>query len=222
MLARALPFLAASAFFLGAHAQQQKSTPSREIMEGDIIFQTSLSSQSRAIQLATKSRYSHMGIIFRENGEFHVFEAARTVRMTPLDEWIKRGKDEKYVIKRLRNANDILTAQTLTKLKKESKKFAGKSYDLTFGWSDEKIYCSELVWKIYKRGANIEIGKLQQLGDFDLSSAIVKAKLKERYGDNIPLNETVISPASMFESELLVKSAVHLERFFSTLDRAQP
>jgi hypothetical protein len=211
MFARALLFLCVFAFCLGAHAQQQKLTPSQEIMEGDIIFQTSLSSQSKAVQLATKSKYSHVGIIFKENGKFHVFEAARTVKMTPLDEWIKRGKDEKYVIKRLKNANNILTAQALTKLKEESKKFAGKSYDLAFGWSDEKIYCSELIWKIYKRGVDIEIGKLQKLGDFDLSSDIVKAKLKERYGNNIPMNETVISPASIFESELLVKNAAHLD-----------
>jgi hypothetical protein len=88
-----------------------------EIMEGDIIFQTSLSSQSKAIQLATKSKYSHVGIIFKEKGKFYVFEAAKTVKMTPLDEWIKRGKDEKYVIKRLKNASDILNAQTLAKLK---------------------------------------------------------------------------------------------------------
>src|SRR5437867_163185 len=24
-------------------------------------------------------------------------------------------------------------------------------YDLTFEWSDDKIYCSELVWKVYER-----------------------------------------------------------------------
>jgi uncharacterized protein YycO len=155
-------------------------------MEGDIIFQTSLSSQSKAIQLATKSKYSHVGIIFKEGGKFYVFEAAKEVKMTPLDEWIKRGENEKYVIKRLKNADDILNAQTLAKLKEESKKFEGKAYDLAFGWSDEKIYCSELVWKIYKRGADIEVGKLQKLSDFDLSSDIVKAKLKERYGDKYP------------------------------------
>jgi hypothetical protein len=26
--------------------------------------------------------------------------------------------------------------------------FLGKDYDLTFGWSDERLYCSELVWKV--------------------------------------------------------------------------
>ena len=32
-----------------------------EIKYGDLIFQTSLSAQSKAIQLATKSKYSHCG-----------------------------------------------------------------------------------------------------------------------------------------------------------------
>jgi uncharacterized protein YycO len=171
-----------------------------EILEGNIIFQTSLSSQSKAIQLAIKSKYSHVGIVFKENGKFYVFEAAKSVKMTPLNEWIKRGENEKYVIKRLKNKDEILSAQTLAKIKEESKKLKGKDYDLAFGWNDEKIYCSKLVWKIYKRGANIEIGKLQKLSDFDLSSDVVKTKLKERYGDNIPMNETVISPASYLKA----------------------
>lgn len=67
----------------------------------------------------------------------------------------------------------------------------------------QDIYCSELIWKIYKEGTGIEIGNLEQLKDFDLNHPIVKAKLKERYGNNIPKNEKVISPSAMFNSELL-------------------
>ncbi|HRG10273.1 MAG TPA: peptidoglycan peptidase, partial [Cyclobacteriaceae bacterium] len=37
---------------------------SQTLKSGDIIFQTSQSSQSKAIQLATRSEYSHMGIIY--------------------------------------------------------------------------------------------------------------------------------------------------------------
>jgi uncharacterized protein YycO len=48
-------------------------------------------------------------------------------------------------------------------MQKEGEKLRGKKYDIYFGWDDQRIYCSELVWKIYKRGANIEIGKLQRL-----------------------------------------------------------
>ncbi|MNS84538.1 hypothetical protein D3C72_1183680 [compost metagenome] len=89
-------------------------------------------------------------------------------------------------------------------MKAIGKDFLGKNYDATFEWSDDKIYCSELIWKIYQRGVGIEVGKLEKLKDFDLSSTEVKTKLKERYGNNVPLNETVISPASIFNSPLLI------------------
>jgi uncharacterized protein YycO len=171
---------------------------------GDIIFQTSKSNQSKAIQLATKSKYSHMGIIYENDGQFFVYEAVQPVKLTPLIEWINRGENGHYVIKRLENADQVLTNSTLTKMKQIGEQFKGKPYDIYFEWSDDKIYCSELVWKMYKQATNIEIGKLEQLSDFDLSNEIVKAKMKERYGSNIPMDEKVISPAAMFNSDKLI------------------
>ncbi len=170
---------------------------------GDLIFQTSLSGQSKAVQLATKSVYSHCGIIYKEGNQFFVFEAVQPVKRTRLDKWIARGQDGKYVVKRLKNANEVLTPAALAKMKAVGDKLKGKNYDLTFEWSDDRIYCSELIWKIYQRATGIEIGKLGKLSDFDLTSAVVKEKMKARYGDNIPMEETVISPAAIFDSELL-------------------
>lgn len=170
---------------------------------GDIIFQTSKSSQSQAIQLATHSDYSHMGIIYEIKGQKYVYEAVQPVKFTPLKKWINRGKDGHYVIKRLKNGDKTLTQETLIKMKKVGEKFMGKDYDLYFEWSNEKIYCSELVWKIYKEGAGIEIGELEELSSFDLTNDIVKRKMKERYGDKVPMNEKVISPADMFDSDKL-------------------
>ena len=69
------------------------------------------------------------------------------------------------------------------------------------GWSDERIYCSEFVWKIYKSALNIEIGKLQKLRDFDLTDPEVKKIMEERYGNTPPLDEDVISPISMYNSK---------------------
>jgi len=80
----------------------------------------------------------------------------------------------------------------------------GKSYDAYFEWSDDKIYCSELIWKIYKRAAGVEVGKLQKMKEFDLSSEPVKEIIRERYGDDLPVNETVISPQSIYESNLFM------------------
>ena len=173
---------------------------------GDIIFQTSLSRQSKAIQQATGSPYSHMGIVYVENGRTQVFEAVGPVKTTPLEDWITAGEKGRYVVKRLKKADEILTPEILGNMKKIGEsRFNGLPYDKHFGWSNDRIYCSELVWKIYMDGAGLQIGELQKLGDFDLSHPVVQKLMKERYGDSIPDDETVISPAAMFASDLLVK-----------------
>ena len=174
-----------------------------EIHNGDLIFQTSLSEQSKAIQAATKSKYSHCGLIYKNGKAFYVFEAVQPVKKTPLDKWIARGQNGQFVIKRLKNAEQVLTENTLAKMKQVGEEFIGKDYDLTFEWSDHKIYCSELIWKVYQRATGIEIGKLEKLKAFDLTNKAVKNKMKERYGVKIPTEEIVISPASIFNSELL-------------------
>ena len=171
---------------------------------GDIVFHTSRSAQSLAVQRATHSEYSHMGVVYVEDGKSFVFEAVQPVKLTPLPEWVKRGESGHFVAKRLRNADDLLTPQSLKKLKAEGRQLRGKSYDLYFEWSDDRIYCSELVWKMYKRALGVEIGHTQRLEDFDLSDPVVQGKIRERWKGPPPKDEIVISPAEMFKSELLV------------------
>jgi len=182
----------------------QSKTDTTGFQNGDIIFQTSTSGQSKAIQIATGSKYSHMGIIYKQGNDFFVYEAIQPVKFTPLNDWINRGENGHYVVKRIKNSQNVLTPKILTKMKQIGEKYSGKDYDLYFEWSDSRIYCSELVWKIYKKAVGIEIGELEKLGDFNLTDKAVKQKLKERYGDNIPKDELVISPASMFESNELI------------------
>ncbi|HUQ10379.1 MAG TPA: YiiX family permuted papain-like enzyme [Steroidobacteraceae bacterium] len=169
--------------------------------DGDIIFHTSRSAQSLAIQRATHSPYSHVGVIVLRNGKPFVFEAIATVRYTPLAQWIARGDRGRYVIKRLKTP---MTAQQARKLRAAAGRYEGRAYDLYFEWSDDRIYCSELVWKMYRDALGLEIGTRQKLRDFDLADPVVKAKMRERYGTNVPLDEPVISPGAQFESPLLV------------------
>jgi hypothetical protein len=173
------------------------------LKEGDIIFQESRSSQSRAIQLATKSRYTHVGMIFKQNNQWMVLEAVQPVRYTPVKAFIARSTKGRFAVKRLANADAALTPQTIEKMKQLAQTMLGKNYDLYFEWSDSSIYCSELVWKIYERVLHVEVGKLAQLKEFDLSSPLVKAMIQQRYGNKIPYEEPVISPEAMFRSELL-------------------
>lgn len=170
------------------------------LLDGDIIFHTSRSSQSLAIQRATHSPYSHMGVILHRNGQPFVFEAIGKVQYTPLQKWIARGDQQAYVVKRLKAP---LTEPQARKLRTSAARYAGKPYDLYFEWSDERIYCSELVWKMYRDALGIEIGARQKLREFDLSDPAVKAKMRERYGNDVPMAEPVISPAAMFDSPAL-------------------
>jgi hypothetical protein len=172
--------------------------------DGDIIFQTSKSGQSYAIQLATHSIYSHCGLLFNDDGKWYVYEAIQPVVKTPLNEWIARGDSSIFVVKRLKDADSLLTKNTLAKMRKSVNGNMGKNYDIWFGWSDERIYCSELVWKAYHDATGLEVGKLKKLGDYDLSHPIVQQTMQKRYGKNIPLEEPMISPGSIFDSELLV------------------
>jgi uncharacterized protein YycO len=168
--------------------------------DGDIIFHTSRSAQSIAIQRATHSPYSHVGVIIFRDGKPYVFEAISTVQYTPLAKWTARGEGGRFVVKRLKRG---LTGNEKATLRRAARVYEGKPYDLYFEWSDQRIYCSELVWKIYDRALGIKLGELQKLRDFDLTDAAVRAKMRERYGTRVPLDEPVISPGAQFDSPLL-------------------
>lgn len=186
---------------LAGLAADALGTP-QPLRDGDIVFQTSRSTQSVAVQKATRSPYSHMGIVFLRSGQPFVLEAAGRVHYTPLAEWVARGVGGHMVAKRLRD--EALDPAAAAKLRRAAEDFAGRPYDLTFEWPDDRIYCSELVWKAYQRGLGIELGALQALADFRLDVPEVRQKMKERYGSKVPLQEPVIAPAAVFDSDRLV------------------
>lgn len=183
--------------------KEQKTGLLSKIQDGDIIFQTSESPQCEAVRIATGSKFSHCGIIFLINGKQFVFEAVQSVKLTPAEDWIKHGKGHKYVVKRLKD-NSILNTAVLEKMKQYGQQFEGKEYDAYFEWTDNRIYCSELIWKIYKNGAGIELSKLKEMKDFNLDDPRVQKILKERYGNDIPLNEKVVAPSNLADSSLLI------------------
>ena len=93
---------------------------------------------------------------------------------------------------------DLLTRAALRQLARAGLAYQGKPYDPYFGWGDDRIYCSELVYKVYRDAIGIEMGKTRRMKDFDLTGPAVQAQLRERYGDSIPLDETVIAPSDLF------------------------
>ena len=197
MKATLTPALLASS--LGLFLLSSPPVSGYEAEDGDIIFHRSQSAQSEAIAEATHSPFTHVGVIFIENGEAVVYEASGCVRSVPLAKFIACGENCHFVIKRLKDS-EKLDAKAL---KREVKKMTGRCYDPYFDWSDSTIYCSELVWKAYQRGCGIELGDLRQMRDFDLDSPAVVKLLQCRYGKKAPLEMQVIAPSDIFGSSLL-------------------
>ena len=170
---------------------------------GDVLFQDLASRQGAAVKLATGSDYTHCGILFEQGGKQVVMEAVGPVRMIPLAEWIAQGVDGAYIVKRLDTLYGYLTPKAVAQMKAVGSAYLGRPYDAAFNWSDDELYCSELVWKVYYEGFGLPLCELRQLGSYDFSHPEVAAQARERYGDSIPLDEPVVAPSDLFDSERL-------------------
>ena len=149
--------------------------------QGDILFQESKSDQSKYIKAATDSRYTHCGIIYKKDGKDYVLEASNVVKLTPVQEWINRGVGKHVKVR----------ACPIKDFKIDLKKYIGKSYDTSFSWTDDRMYCSELVYKIYADNG-IKLCKLRRVSDYKVGK--FKAYLKKRA---ISLNELVVAPSDL-------------------------
>lgn len=171
-----------------------QTDPIEEVKEGDVIFQTSQSQQSPLIQIATRSKISHCGIIVMRNGKPYVLETLKTLVVTPLDKFIARGEGGKYWLKRSNKEN--------IKIKYGS--YLGKPYDLAFKFDNGKFYCSELIYDIYKNQLGIELCEPKKVSDYlilgtDKLPQIEKA-MKKR---GITKEQYAVAPIDIFESDYL-------------------
>jgi hypothetical protein len=195
-----LDALAAFVFALPASARERL-----ELRDGDLVFQTSRSGQSAAVALATRSRLTHMGVVFLDRGEPWVLEAVEPVKRTRFEAWKRRGEGGRVWVKRLRDAGEVLTPEVVARMRTLGQGWAGRPYDLQFRWDDERLYCSELAYKLYERAAGVTIGKVQRAGEMALAHPEVQRKLGERFGAvRFSPEEPVVTPQAMFDDPRLV------------------
>lgn len=176
---------------------------------GDLIFQISQGSQSLAISEAQGSPYSHMGVIIEEaKNSWYVYEAVQPVKKTPIQDFVKRGKNYHVVVKRLNpDVVDMSSPLAQNTLVRQLIKFFNYDYDIFFQWSDDRIYCSELAYKAYLRAFNIEVGLPQEVGELNLDGPNIRKLIIERerrLGHPMNLNEPIITPVAIMNSEILV------------------
>jgi hypothetical protein len=111
---------------------------------GDLLFQSLPHGRLvDAIEGATASPYSHCGIVEENPVRWTVIEAIGPVKSTTLYEWKKRGRGETIWVYRLKGR----TAEERAALAETAKDFLGRPYDIRYRMDDEKIYCSELLYK---------------------------------------------------------------------------
>ncbi len=100
-----------------------------DFKNGDIILHTSTSTQSKMIQDVTKSKYSHVGIIYIKDGQTYVMEAVQPVKLTPIYEFINRGVDGKYTVVRYKGK---FTKDNMKRMYDYAYSQLGKNYDLKY------------------------------------------------------------------------------------------
>lgn len=155
-----------------------------EPIEGEIVWQISKSKQSPLIQYATGSVWSHCGIVVMKNNELYVLEASNVVKLTPYDDWFDKGR-----------FNTIISRRVFNKpVKIKYSKYLGQKYDLAFKFNNGRMYCSELVYEIYKEQFGIELCKPRKVSSYHLFG--LKKMLKKR---NINLNQYVVAPSDLLE-----------------------
>ena len=117
---------------------------SLELKVGDILLQPLHCYACNLIEAQTQSEYSHIGVVIKkEEGNVFVAEAFGKVKVVSFKKFNQKTQKGLMVeVLRPRYVNHEIYTTYLNY-------FDSKPYDSNFLWSDEKIYCSELVQKLF-------------------------------------------------------------------------
>ena len=205
--------LAALLFLVACNASQAKDFT--DWRDGDLIFHDSGgSSQTEAIFSATGSRFTHVGIVrLTQNGPV-VVEAIGPVQETPLEEFKERGVGGRYAVYRMRHFSPQQAKRVLT----AAKRYYGRPYDPFFRLDDERIYCSELIWKAF-HAVGLDLGETQRFASLNVGNEAVRALFLKRWRQHpdckkaedaqacwaIMQDQRIVTPASLAVDKRVVQ-----------------
>lgn len=167
-----------------------KSTPTQvhmpkelllELKSGDIIFRKESNPISDIFAKVNNSKYSHIGMINKEDKKITVVHIedngeASDLKFNDIDEFLHFATQ--YSIYRSSNKIDEeKLRQTLLSIKKQNLEF-----DLEFSGdeSDNRVYCTELIYNIYKKSCSVKMQpKMQTYMTFRYIS--LKSFMNEKY-----------------------------------------
>jgi hypothetical protein len=161
--------------------------------EGDLVFQSLQHSPLvDAIEGVTQSPYSHCGIVGRQNGRWVVYEAYREVEATSLKEFLFRGRGHGFAVYRLKPEHRAHIPEMLHC----AKSYLGRPYDVLYQFDDERIYCSELIFKAYRDASGgDQLGAIVKLGDLNWKPHEQTVRYYER--GPVPVEREMITPRDL-------------------------
>lgn len=169
------------------------------VREGDILFQSLPHAPLvDVIEGVTRSPYSHCGIVTQRDGEWYVLEAIGPVRETRLGAWIGQGRNGKFAAYRL----DPTFETSIPRILAEGRKFMGRPYDIHYDFHDERIYCSELIFKAIRAATGRTVGEVQRIGELNWKPH--EAFIRSIEG-SVPLERELISPDALSRAKELKK-----------------
>ena len=174
---------------------------------GDIIMQRdAFKGGGGAIQMMTLSPYNHVGIVVEQGGKKYVAEAIGRVTYTPITQYINRGEGVKVL-----RPSKKLTSTQKRQISKSVQKHKGKRYDASVSWSDDRMYCSELVFKVYE-DIGITLKQTRPMWLHIFAPLVPVAKLMSTFSwvpvpklyrtgvQNAKMTDTVVTPGEISRS----------------------
>jgi hypothetical protein len=177
------------------------------LKNGDLVFIKSQSEQSRLLKLTTGSEWTHVGMAFKRESGWDIIEAIQPVKWTTLYSFVRRSKELSFEVRR---ANFEIDAD---KIKAYAEDKLGRNYDSIFAWDQDRWYCTELVWKAYKKASGEELGSLEKIGDLkNIDSAPIRKEAERRFANyGLPYDHEgwkkspVITPIQMMNAQNLLE-----------------
>jgi hypothetical protein len=185
---------------ISACALPEAQVPRYVPEEGDVLFQSlPRAPLVDAIEGATRSKWSHCGLVVRDGEGWGVLEAIGPVKVTPFADWVAQARDGRFAAYRWRERPPGRVAAIIA----AARTYLGRPYDVHYAMDDERIYCSELVEKAFATATGRPLGKRTRLGELNWQP--YKALIREIEGGNLPLEREIVSPRALTESPELAK-----------------
>lgn len=183
------------------------------LRDGDLLFQQSECGDfCEAINTVTEAvngiDFNHVGIAFRnEEDQWMVLEAVSAgVVETPLDQFLDKKRDAqgrpKVAVGRLKNPYKDAIPPAL----REKESFVGAKYDATFDINNDRYYCSELVYFLYRDSSGQPLFPLAPMTFKDPESGEtfhIWTEYYEKLGEPIPEGEPGLNPGGISMSDKL-------------------